>query len=58
MLKIFGLYVPTMAAVADRNFGYLALFAAGAACRFSSNQLSPLTNRPSPTAAPAANSAR
>ena len=25
MLKIFGLYVPTMAAVADRNFGYLAL---------------------------------
>ena len=31
MLKIFGLYVPTMAAVADRNFGYLALFAAGAA---------------------------
>ncbi len=31
MLKIFGLYVPTMAAVEARNIGYLALFAAGAA---------------------------
>jgi putative membrane protein len=31
MLKIFGLYVPTMAAVDGRNFGYLGLFAAGAA---------------------------
>ena len=31
MLKIFGLYVPTMAAVEARSIGYLALFAAGAA---------------------------
>ncbi len=30
MLKIFGLYVPTMAAVEARSFGYLGLFAAGA----------------------------
>ena len=31
MLKIFGLYVPTMAAVETRNLGYIGLFAAGAA---------------------------
>ncbi|MDO5092784.1 MAG: DUF368 domain-containing protein [Propionibacteriaceae bacterium] len=31
MLLIFGLYAPTVAAVNDRNLGYLALFAAGAA---------------------------